>query len=300
LDGNLAPAWGLQVDETGALLYGIWKHYLRTDNKQFLQNMWSSVERGAGFLVHFIDASTGLPAPSRDLWEERWGEHTYSAAAVYAGLLSGVKVAQCLGMSGEHIHQWEVTAGSIKGAILEKLWDEKRQCFLRGIHTQLYPERKMDGRDCISVAMNSKGGMKKVVRRDDAVDISLIGLSVPFGVLDTKDSRMQATVRMVEEVLTSKGVGGIKRYEDDEYIGGNPWILTTLWLALYCIENNNYEKALDLFAWAAKGRTELYLLPEQVDKETGKPLWITPLTWSHAMYVLVYHALHKEGLTTNA
>jgi oligosaccharide amylase len=296
LDGNLAPGWGLQIDETGALLYGMWKHYERTGNKKFLKRVWDSVELGADFLVSFIDPETGLPGHSRDLWEERWGEHTYSAAAVHAGLTSAVKIAESLGTSDGRTGRWAAAAQKLRTVIGKVLWEEEKQCFLRGIRTQLYPESKMEGLECMTVPVNSKGARKKVVCKDETIDISLIGLSVPFGVLETYDPRMVSTVKTIEEALKSDLTGGIKRYEDDEYIGGNPWIITTLWLALYYIENKEFEKARTYFDWAVKGRTELDLLPEQISKDTGKPVWIIPLTWSHAMYALVYHALQNKNL----
>jgi len=296
MDGNLAPSWGLQIDETGALLYGMWKHYVRTNNITFLKKVWENVKLSANFLIDFIDLETGLTKPSQDLWEERWGEHTYSAAAVFAGLESSVKIARCLGASGETFDRWNTAAIQLKAAIGRELWDEEQNCFLRGVRTQLYPEQKMKGLECMVVQANSKGAMKKVVCKDSVVDVSLIGLSVPFGVLEARDPRMVATVEKIEAVLTSEKVGGIKRYEGDEYIGGNPWILATLWLALYHIENKDFSKALYYFDWAVKGRTELDLLPEQISKETGKPIWIVPLTWSHAMYALVYHELLQENM----
>jgi len=91
--------------------------------------------------------------------------------------------------------------------------------------------------------------------------------------------------------LTSHPVGGIKRYENDNYIGGNPWVLATLWVALYYIEIKEYEKAKDYLRWATKSCTALGLLPEQVSKDNGEPCWVIPLTWSHAMYVLVLAGL---------
>jgi hypothetical protein len=75
-------------------------------------------------------------------------------------------------------------------------------------------------------------------------------------------------------------------------------IISLLYISdsLYYVENNELEKALSYFDWAAEGRTELDLLPEQIHKDTGKPVWIVPLTWSHAMYALVYHALQEKKL----
>ena len=38
------------------------------------------------FLTVHRDTYTGLPKPSYNLWEEKFGVHTYTAATVYAGL----------------------------------------------------------------------------------------------------------------------------------------------------------------------------------------------------------------------
>jgi GH15 family glucan-1,4-alpha-glucosidase len=93
-------------------------------------------------------------------------------------------------------------------------------------------------------------------------------------------------------------VGGIARYEDDYYfqassdvkhVPGNPWFVTTLWMADWYIAVaktiRDLEPALDLLSWAARNASEAGLLPEQVHPFTGKPLSVMPLTWSHAAYV---------------
>jgi GH15 family glucan-1,4-alpha-glucosidase len=42
--------------------------------------------------------------------------------------------------------------------------------------------------------------------------------------------------------------------------------------------------------------TETGLLPEQVGKESGKPVWVYGLTWSHSMFVLALFKLMEAGL----
>ncbi len=294
LDGNLAPSWGLQIDETGAILHGVWKHYESTKNLEFLNQMYMTVKRGAEFLITFMDEETGLVKASHDLWEERHGIHTYSVAAVYSGLLSSAKIARVLSQD-ESASKWEAEAERLKRSVEETLWNQEEGSFLRGIRTQLYPDSKMDGHKCM-VVEGQKGRKKKVVCEDKIIDISLIGLSIPFGVFDPADERMKSTAYRIEQKLTSEKVGGIKRYEDDEYMGGNPWILTTLWLALYYSRIGRDDKALEYFEWATKGRTALNLLPEQIGKESGEPVWIVPLTWSHAMYALTFHELSEKNI----
>jgi len=43
--------------------------------------------------------------------------------------------------------------------------------------------------------------------------------------------------------------------------------------------------------WAIDRQTPFGLLPEQVDRNTGEPAWVVPLTWPHAMFILAVRML---------
>lgn len=299
MDGNLAPSWGMQVDETGTLIWGMLKHYEITKNKDFLAKVWNSVEKGVEFLVKFIDDETGLPKPSYDLWEERVGEHTYSCAAVYGGIMAGVRIAEILKLAQETAHKWNDVAEGIKKAIETNLWKSDAGRFIRSVRTKLNPWGSEHSHHTTVIEVNSKGYRRDVTLEDWTIDVSLLGVTIPFEVFEAKDKRVAKTVEAIENILTAHPVGGIKRYENDNYIGGNPWVLTTLWVALYHIEAGNMEKAKSYFEWAVKSCTKLGLLPEQVNRDTGEPCWVIPLTWSHAMFVLVLDKLIEAGAFKN-
>jgi glucoamylase len=295
MDGNLAPSWGMQIDETGTLIWGMLKHYEKTGDKEFLLKVWNSIEKGVNFLINFIDTDTGLPSASFDLWEERFGEHTYSSAAVCGGIKAGVRIAGILGITNKDVDLWECAWINIKESMVKNLWKEDRQCFLRSVRTKLNPWGSEHSDNTTIIKINDKGNFRDVTLEDGMVDISLLGISIPFDIFDVDDPKVINTVETIERVLKSPAIGGIRRYESDNYIGGNPWILTTLWVALYYIKRKDFIKANEYFEWAVKSRTELDLLPEQVNKETGKPEWVIPLTWSHAMFVLVLWELVEAG-----
>lgn len=295
LDGKLAPSWGIQIDEIASLIYGIKEHYDYNRKYSFLEEMWPTVKNGVEFLINNIDTETGLPKPSYDLWEERIGEHTYSAGSVVGALNAGAYIANELQIVEPFAEIWKDKANDIKKAIEEKLWNKEEKRFYRGIKTRL------NWWNCgtSEIELNKLGDKLEVAEVDSAVDISLLGLSVPFNVFDVKNEKMKKTVRDIEERLDGFPSGGYGRYEYDSYIGGNPWVISTLWLALYYLEAGDVEKGKELFLWAAKHTTNLGFLPEQVDKFSGEPAWVMQLAWSHAMFIIVLDKLKsisKEAL----
>jgi len=296
-DGRLAPSWGLQIDEGGSILWGMHQHFLATNDCSFLTEVWGAVEKGVEFLLSYLDEETGLPLPSRDLWEERVGEHTYSAAAVYGGLCGASSIAGALGKA-DLAKRWQNAAVRLREAIVQQAWNPKTNRFYRSLKRQVskseYQAAVTKGVDA-ACETDEKGYVSYFLPCDEVLDISLVGLSVPFGVICADDPRMVATADAIERACTSPLVGGILRYEDDRYIGGNPWILTTLWLAQFRIRQGRLRDAKKLFDWAVDHATSLQLLPEQVDKETGEAAWVVPLTWSHAMFVLTAHMLAEAG-----
>lgn len=267
LDGSVAPNWGLQIDETGSILWGIWEHYKITRNMEFLSRMWPSIKKGANFLISYKDSYTGLPADCYDIWEERVGQHTYSAAAVYGGLINAANSAKAMGFDKD-AEIWNKNAHDVKRAIEKLCWEQEANHFVRSL--------KVD---------------KGILYKDYTIDVSLLGLVYPFRVFDARDERMMSTAKLIETRLWSLKIGGIKRYENDIYRGGNPWILTTLWLAYYYTLIDEDDKAKELFEWAVDRATSMGLFPEQIHRNTGQPAWIVPLTWSHAMFVLVLKQL---------
>ena len=130
---------------------------------------------------------------------------------------------------------------------------------------------------------------------DDTVDASLYGIFA-FGVFPPDDERVRETMRQVEERLWCRTpVGGLARYENDAYyrvsqeVPGNPWFVTTLWLAQYRIAASRTREdlagALELLEWVADRALPSGVLAEQVNPLDNSPLSVSPLTWSHATFV---------------
>jgi len=126
--------------------------------------------------------------------------------------------------------------------------------------------------------------VRSVDREDARVDSSLLGLSWPFRAVDPDSPRMRATVDAVARELQLED-GGVLRHEDDDYAGGNPWLISTLWLGLAERQAGSENGLDEAIAYALARQTLLGLLPEQVTRD-GDPAWVIPLGWSHAMLIL--------------
>ena len=79
---------------------------------------------------------------------------------------------------------------------------------------------------------------------------------------------------------------------------GNPWVICSLWRAQYVIakaqREEDLEEALGLLEWCCHRAEESGVLPEQFHPHTGEAMSVSPLTWSHATYVIVVmEYLHK-------
>ncbi|HHY34203.1 MAG TPA: hypothetical protein GX510_00985 [Firmicutes bacterium] len=287
-DGLLAPSWGfLQIDETASLLFSAQRHAVLNDDPEFVEEFGPVAIKASRFLLESIQPDDGLPVPCIDLWEERTGKHLYTSAAVAAGLGAGAWWARTLGQS-ELESSLKHAEASLKERVAQTFWDEELGRFLRTLDHQLSVAeyRRLDPGDMREVRKVRVDGREVfVIKRDRVIDSSILGVVYPFGILPPRDERVLSTVRKIEEELTCPRVGGLFRYAGDRYAGGNPWIVTTLWLGLVELRCGEEKRARERLEWALRHATELDFLPEQVDRDTGAPRWVIPLGWSHAMFL---------------
>lgn len=255
-NGELAPSWGLQIDETASILIGLSTSYM----SDFVPEL---ILKATTALANFID-ERGLSKPCYDLWEERKGVHLYSTASIYEALKKGKEMLKNF-KTNEYsnlINKIDVLLPKIKEAI--------KTYFVEDGHLK----RSLD---------------------NNQVDISLLSVVTTFDIFDIDDDVVQNTVTEIERTLHMPN-GGYMRYQWDNYMGGNTWIISSLWMALYQIKAGNIEKAKELFDWVTNHADNLYFLPEQIEREGHKTAWVTQLSWSHAMYILVKDKLlESEG-----
>ncbi|MBI3485396.1 glycoside hydrolase family 15 protein [Candidatus Daviesbacteria bacterium] len=268
------PVLPIQEDETALIIYVLWQHYLITKDLEFIENIYNSLIKScAEFLVFHREEVSGLPKPSYDLWEEKFGITTFTASTVYASLIAASKFASLLGKT-EAENRYLSTAKEIQTAILKYLFDEKLGYFYKMINFN-----------------------DKEIEIDKTIDASSIYGIWRFGVLSVTDEKVQKALKLTEEKLAvGRQVGGFARYEWDKYSTaipetvGNPWFITSFWLAQYYIATSKNEsdlqKSKQILAWAVKYALPSGVMSEQLHPETGEHISVSPLIWSHAEFVL--------------
>ena len=277
IDAKGKQQFPIQEDETALVLYSLWQHYTIFHDVEFVAPHFRSlVVAGADFLVNYREPHTNLPGPSYDLWEERRGILSFTTAAVYSGLDAAANFASIFGEE-DLAAKYRQAANEIKDATLHYLWDEERGHFLRMIN------------------VDENGNITK----DATLDSSLCGLFL-FGMFPANDPHIEKNMQKLEQTLWAKtGVGGMSRYENDYYYQvthdlsqaqGNPWFICTLWLAQYRITHattiEELHQAIPLLTWVRSHALASGVMAEQVNPFTSEPLSVSPLTWSHAEYVL--------------
>lgn len=258
-DGSLAPCWGYQVDETASVIYGVWEHYKFGKDKKFLKDTLKMCEKANRFLQRYMKdllLKTNEIHVSYDLWEMHEGINMYSISSIFAAFYS-------MNLIYDEIYN-EYEENRIKQ---EQIREEKKKIEEFLIQTKEYIVTAFYDNEKKSFVRNLE---------DRWMDVSIIGAVVPFQIFTPKEKKITNTVERIDLTLRTY-TGGYKRFENDNYMNGNPWTITTLWMALYHIEKGEKSKAKEELRYVVNTCEELGLISEQINNETMKPAWVMGL-----------------------
>ncbi len=275
-----------QADETAIIPYGIYQHYLQTNNRAFLDSYWGMTQNAAAAVMPGAsDTGYGWDSGSHlwfsnNIWEDTYGEFLYTNASIVAGLRAAASIATIEG-NATLATSWnnqanDIWTNGIGGTItngsaltVPGMYDSDvgRFLFARNIR-----KTQADGPALILNALSA--------------DVSNLGLVWPFNLISANDARMVATANEVEAGLGDtaevSSTGGIARYRrnqnsryspsgtpdyspfNDTYFDGGPWTVATLWMA-------NYKLAL---GQTSTGKTHLDAGKQYLDRVIG---WMGPL-----------------------
>lgn len=136
------------------------------------------------------------------------------------------------------------------------------------------------------------------------VDGNLIGLCVPFHLVEWSDPIFQKTLRKIKSELSTPT--GIHRYRKDTYYGGGEWVLLTEWLGWSLAQAGESDEARLILEWAEAQACPAGELPEQIPhalfNEEEYHQWqgrwgfiASPLLWSHAKYILLVKSMEENS-----
>ena len=303
-DGKLAPCWGYQVDETASVVYGIFEHYKYTKSIKFLKDNLQMCEKATDFLKRYIEdwleinvkddrekdvvkeqienemgSSKGHKYHiSYDLWEMNEGIHLYSLASIYSAFDCMINIYENLGKNTSDFDNNRLKE--------EKISKSKKELEKMKVEIKKYINQNMYDENKKSYIRNTE---------DRKMDISILGAITPFSVFKAKEKKIQNTVERINLSLRTY-TGGYQRFENDNYMNGNPWPIANLWMTLYYLEAGEKKKAKECFDFVIKTVGKHYFLGEQVNNETLKPNWVIGLGWSHAMFIIVLEKLYGKGI----
>lgn len=288
-DGALGSSWHpyvqdgvptppIQEDETAITLFVFSQFCAMHDSQKLLHEFYDSmVKPMADFLARYVDESTHLPKPSYDLWEERFITSTYTTSVTYAALLAAVEMAEKTGDADSAV-KWRSCADDMYDAARKHLFNAERGYFYKSV--------------------TGEGDQQ----RDGTVDVSSFFGAFIFGLFPADSHELQTSFQTLKDTFAGGGdITTLPRYENDQYrrvsqdTPPNVWLITSLWLAQYAIEQDRPGDAMRTLDWTLDHASSTSVLSEQIHPYDGTRLSIEPLTWSHAEYVSTLLDLISES-----
>ena len=293
-DGRCAPCWGYQIDETASVIIGVYEHYKYSKNTDFINKAYKMCKNASEFLFKYVENILQIEEKdivkkeilenhnnsfkiekklSYDLWEMNEGIHLYSLCSIFTAFESMINIQDIISNN-------ENANNRLKNESILKFKNKLN-------------EYKLKIKDYINENLVDKD--KKILLRnisDNKIDISLLGAIYPFDVFDINDKIIKNTIENINMILRTY-TGGMLRFEDDNYMGGkNPWVIATIWMAIYYIKIGKKVEAMKLLEYVIYSANPYGLLPEQVQNKDLKPVWVNGLAWSHAMFIIIIHMLY--------
>lgn len=269
--GRIVPP--IQEDETAIVVYLFCLYMKKHHDRKVFDEFYSSlVVPMCNFMASYIDPQTKLPHGSYDLWEMKFLTTTYTVAITYAALNMAAELAAKYKHHADAVH-WQTVADDIKMASQHTLYRPQNNFFCKGF-------------------LNSGNGQ---LAYDDVLDASSLYGAVKFGLFDIDSPEIAASLATYEEYyeITPNKPTIAGRFANDDYdrapgaVKGNPWYITTLWMAELDLLRGKKERARTTINWVAKQMLPTGVLPEQFDPFTLKFVSAAPLTWSQAEFMLV-------------
>ena len=245
------PEWETPaIDQTAMIPWALERYYRRTGDRDLVAASWPMIERAARVCLdpaghpglRWLDSLSLVT--SAGIWDSRYGAFLFSNASVVAGLRAASRLARLLGRE-DPAALWQARA--------ERVWEQ-------GILTVSAPDgvgpgmvdhasgRFLEGRRLSTLRGWWTDRPDRTIARSAALDVSMLGVSVPFGLLAASDPRLRATA---EAILRHNAIAGDANFfarwtaepsrpgrkgASNDLHAHDLSCQATLWVALYLIQ----------------------------------------------------------------
>lgn len=267
-----------QLDGYGTWIWALAEHIEMTKDYSLLNEVTNSVQNTIRYLSAIWDQ------PNYDCWEEN---PTHLNPYTLAAIFSGIKAAQKM---DKFSHEMDLS--SIPANLPERIRNFTLENGVKdGYLVKSFPP--------IRNVQNDTQAWH------DGIDASLLGVAIPYCMIDSTDSLILSSVARIESELHRRQ-GGVYRYLQDTYYGGGEWLLLTAWLGWYYAETGDIARATDLQHWVEDQSDQAGQMPEQVSSHLLSPSYFkewderwgsvaNPLLWSHAMHIILNEAIKRNS-----
>ncbi len=260
------PELPIQEDETAIVIYALYKYLESSNDEDFVRNLYGRfIQPCADFMAKFIDDQTSLPHASYDLWEQKFATFTYTVFVTLMAVEASAKIAERFNKTDDK-ERWLAAKARIDTGLKSLVGADG--AYIKSLLLQPHNE----------------------IKSDATVDAATFFGAFQYAQADS--DKLAASVKAVEETLLAPTpIGGVPRYEHDDYFLadktklGNPWMITSLWLAQYYMANGRRDEAVKLIDWVQARAGDSGMLAEQADPTTGIGVGVCPLVWSHSTFL---------------
>ncbi|ADX85003.1 glycoside hydrolase family 15 protein [Saccharolobus islandicus] len=287
-DGQPDTTFGIpELDGIGLYEMGVYQYYNLTGNVTFLKQILPTIYKSVKYQIEMINESRYHLLPQDlSVWEDREAYHFWTEAINDLGLKSVAEIYRALNFSNyTTILYYEK---ELNQSIIGNFWNDNYFA------------------SALGVSVVFEGGKSETILSPEppSVDSATL-LPINLGYLPPTSNYSVSNFEIVNKTLLT--TGGLARFPNDMYHYSQslydatapepPWIITTLFEALYLEELGKYNEALNLMNWVYD-HSQHGLLPEAIDPKYAYPLPTTsPLTWSSAMFDIV--ALNYKPVTNS-
>lgn len=305
------PTETIELDQNGALLYGLWMYWVWTGDDSLLKEFWQKIKKVADYVLQpvFMDPAIGLVKNTREFWERdaTFGVKEGYELAYQAWNIIGLEmIADMATAMNEpaNAKKWRDASRKMKSSFLShpkySLVADGR--FTKRRLTNGEVQRTFEPPNRKSMPAGTPMNVETVSYCDpDAANV----LPIMLGIVDPQSSVATKTLESMEHLWNQRwDTGGYARYDvSSEPDSPGAWPFPTVFIARSYFEAGNDEKVWRALNWllTIQGGKAGAWFEYYGDRPTPPlpPVGFVVWTWAEVITFFVHHLLGVKPSSKN-